>query len=280
MLEQIWKKGAAFGVVLSFCFFSNLTISRGNYLSMIAGIPDPLVDSANEIIFERFRFGSYERYEEDLSTFVYSLLQDQGIRFVTAFEVIHENGSAKPAHLHQAINGAAFKSKIVLSLLGPPTEEICQSMAKESEAIFVLPGGSQGRYLTSEEYPSCDAPNLVLVGSLDSGMRDLHPNSNYGAEIIKIAAPGTKISGIGSGERVEVRSGSTIAASFVAAKLAYHFQSYSSSHRDPVKILEEFYEEMTLDLPELQEKVKNGRALDWERLLLSLPPNSLESDSL
>jgi subtilisin family serine protease len=172
------------------------------------------------------------------------------------------DGSGSTASIVQAIRYAEEHGASIVNLsLGTSTFDYAlYSAMKNSDMLFVVAAGNDGADSSqSPSYPAdYDLPNIISVANLSSN-GTLEDSSNYGADTVDLAAPGTYILSTTASSSYGYMTGTSMAAPMVTAAAAMLYTYDDSLSLPQVK---EILLNSAAPLSSLAGKVVTGGMLD------------------
>jgi hypothetical protein len=233
-----------------------LSVQAENFdIATVMGKPSEIV--SNAIIAEHVLW-QRDRQIDESSTFSYSILKRLGIEKAFSIEAM-KNGAMGYSDFWRGLIVGASKARVVFTIIGPVLERLCAVLADYPDTAYVIVAGNDAMRLEPEANPSCLARNILRVAALDQNTNDLMSFANWG-ELVRIAAPASHIAVENIDGSPSFRTGTTMAASLVAGRLA----SFAKAHPDlkGAVLIDQFLAENSVVLPALLGKVEAGRALN------------------
>ena len=232
--------------------------SQAFELATIMGQPDESLEFVKNLVQLKIDVIS-ESPEMDWTTAQYSILAREGVLSTISIGVTGESGSSSYGDLLRGYQEAEKYSGIALVYVGPITDDVtCRAMSEASDRmVFVVPAGSESSGIPNLP-ESCLSPNIIRVTALNRRLDDLATFSNFGATSIQVAAPGENINVTLAGGKQQIRQGTTLSASLVAARLV----AFSRLHHETgIALAQSFLNGATYELPALKGKVQSSRAI-------------------
>lgn len=236
--------------LLSFCYVIGAT-----EIATVMGRPSSIV--ARDLITNEFDLADNKDVDYG-TTWTYSIFNREKISSSTLVVVLEKNGSTSQAQWIEGLNLAAEHSSVVLSHIGPLNEVACTAMANNTKTAFVVVAGNDAREVNEQDLPECAAKNIIVVAALNQQTKNLMSYANWGT-LVRLASPALEISVedvLGNETKV---SNTTVAASLAAARLAQFAKNNTTL--TGAKLIDSFLEQETLTLPNLKDRVKDGRVI-------------------
>jgi len=231
--------------------------AQASSLATVLGSPSGHLNFVRNMLDQRVFINNVAK-ESRWTTEMYSVMSDQGLRSVTAVEVVDIYGRVPMGELLKGLYTAAQYSGVVFTAVGSDSwgnDQICQAAARHSDIAFVLIAGDT--YSRNEEF-HCYADNILRVTSLNATFDDVANFAGFGPTV-RLAADGVNVRVVDDRGFHSYRSG----VNFAGANVAAHLAQYSMAHRrlSGADLIQSFLDEKTVELPELEGKVAGARAL-------------------
>lgn len=238
---------------------NNWDPSHISQVTLISGRPDFRLPFVRFAVTDGYSF--IPNPELDITTQQLSILSDHGVTRVSMAEIVNQFGATTYGLISHAIEFAITRSPIVTFAIGSSSRDnamICSMMDHHPQTAFVVAVPSHGSRIFAGDEPACAAPNILRATGLNETLDDLATTSSYG-DTVRIAAPSIGIPTTGVSGRLTALTGTTPATMLVTSELS----QFSQMHPEltGASLIDQFMIEHTVQLPSLEGKVEDRRAL-------------------
>jgi len=200
-------------VFFGFVFYQS---AMGAEVAFVLGMPDLDQPFVGQILHRSTNFVSDP--ELGITTEAFSIFYRKGVKSADSLGFVNNHGVGTYANLVLGLKEGAKNSKVVVTSVGPVSNDVCRELLTETQAAFVFTAGNSALEISGDDYPDCLAGHFLFITGLDPNDEGLASRSNWG-DLIGLAVSSYGIPVITAGGKQLLANHTTASAALAASAL-------------------------------------------------------------